>query len=49
MDAGDRARSDVVGKVAEHHTVHQRRAEVLGEDHLQPALDVLREEEETFI
>lgn len=32
----------VIGEVAEHNSVHQKRSQVLGEDELQSALDALR-------
>lgn len=44
VDAGDGARANVIGQVTQDDAVHQRRAEVLGEHHLQPALDDLEEE-----
>lgn len=42
VDARDRAGVKVIGEVAEHNSVHQKRSQVLREDELQSALDALR-------
>ena len=42
MDAGDGAWADVISQVAEHHAVHESRAHVVREEHLQSGLDVLQ-------
>lgn len=44
MDAGNWARVEVIGEVAEHNPIHQKRSQVLREDELQSALDALRGE-----
>lgn len=41
MDAGDRARSHVIGQVAQHHTVRQSCSQVSGQGHLQPRFNIL--------
>lgn len=41
VDAGDRAWANVIGQMAEHDAVHQRRTKVFRKDDLQSALDAL--------
>lgn len=42
MDAAHRAGADVIGQMAEHDSIHQRRPEIFREVDLQSALDALR-------
>lgn len=41
VDAADRARANVIGQMAEHDTVHQRRSKVFRKDDFQSALDAV--------
>lgn len=41
VDAGDRPRSHVIGKMAQHHTVRQGGAQVRGQGHLETRFDIL--------
>lgn len=45
VDASHWTGVNVIGKVAEHNSIHQKRSQVLGEDELQSALDALRKRE----
>lgn len=38
VDAAHRARADLIGQMTEHHSVHQRGAQIFREIHLQTAL-----------
>ena len=41
VNAGHRSRPHVIGQVAQHHAVHERRAQVVGQRHFQARFDAL--------